>query len=488
MRKLILFLLTLKIAAAVAQTAPDFDTFFDAGALRLELFQTGDASEEIISAGAILREPLWPASQNSLIDPFNNGRYTIKLFDIASNTLIYSSGMDCMFGEYRTTNPAIEGVKRTFRRAVRIPLPKHPANFVLEKRDKNNLSAPFFMLRIDPADYHINTESAPAGEIYASHLSGDPALKADLLFIAEGYTAADQAKFHGDVDKMRDFLFSVAPYSGLREQINIRGLFIASPERGMDEPRQGSWKNTLLNASFNSFDLDRYMLIEDGHLLRRIASQAPYDAIIVLVNSSRYGGGGIYNDYCCTTVDHALSKRVFIHEFGHAFAGLADEYYTSDVAYNEFYPKGIEPLEPNITALLDPAHIKWQSMLSPGITLPTEYGKSMRDSLQIALMENGRAMDKAVQAAKKGGAGEKELEKLKKSFLDKGKKLGEQLAAEKQKFAALEDKVGAFEGAGYASRGLYRPMMDCLMISNARDHFCRVCEAAITRMVEFYAR
>lgn len=483
----LLFLLTLLAAAAVAGTIPDFDLYFDDAALRLELFQTGDAREEIISAGPILREPLWPGSRTSLIDPFNNGRYQIKLYDIATNALIYSSGFDCMYGEYRTTSPALDGIKRTFRRAVRFPAPKHPVQFVLEKRDANNLPAPFFVLRIDPADYHINTESGPAAEIYESHISGAPAVKVDLLFVAEGYTADEQAKFHADIDKMRDFLFTVEPYKGLQDRINIRGLFIASLEKGMDEPRQGSWKNTLLNASFNSFDLDRYMLIEDGHRLRRVASRAPYDAIVVLVNSSRYGGGGIYNDYCCTTVDHALSRRVFVHEFGHAFAGLADEYYTSEVAYNDFYPKGVEPLEPNITALLNRGRIKWQALLSPEITLPTEYGKSARDSLQNLLLENGRAMEKAQKEAQARGAGEKELDKVKKPFLDQGKKLGDQLAAVRKKYAAIEDKVGAFEGAGYASHGLYRPMVDCLMISNTRDRFCRVCEAAIAHMVDFYA-
>lgn len=488
MHKHPLFLLILLAAAAVAGTAPDFDLYFDDAALRLELFQTGDAREEIISAGPILREPLWPGSRSGLIDPFNNGRYQIKLYDIATNAVIYSSGFDCIYGEYRTTGPALDGIKRTFRRAVRFPAPKRPAQFVLEKRDQKNLPAPFFVLRIDPADYHINAERPPVGEIYESHISGAPALKADLLFIAEGYPADAQAKFHADVDKMRDFFFTIAPYKELQDKINIRGLFIPSQEPGMDEPRQGSWKNTLLDASFNSFDLDRYMLIEDGHLLRRIASQAPYDAIIVLVNSARYGGGGIYNDYCCTTVDHALSKRVFVHEFGHAFAGLADEYYTSEVAYNDFYPKGVEPLEPNITALLDPGHIKWQSLLAPDVALPTEYGKAQRDSLQNLLFENGRAMEKASKEAQVRGVGEKELDKVRKPFLDRGKKLGDQLAGVKTRYAALEEKVGAFEGAGYASHGLYRPMVDCLMISNTRDRFCRVCEAAIARMVDHYAR
>ena len=488
MRKTISLIVLLLAAGLGAQNQPDFNTYFNDGALRLELCQTGDADEEIISLELISREPCWPGSIKNLTDAFNNGRYEIKVYDIATNTLIYSSGFDCMFGEYRTTTPAIEGIKRTFRRAVRFPLPRRAVNFVLEKRDRNNLPAPFFIQKIDPTDYHINTEAVRTGEIYESHISGESAQKADLLFIAEGYTSSDKNKFQADVDKMRDFLFTVAPYSEMKDKINLRGLFIASAENGMDEPRQGAYKNTLLNASFNAFDLDRYMLIEDGHLLRKLASQAPYDALIVLVNSTRYGGGGIYNDYAVTTVDHALSKRVFIHEFGHSFAGLADEYYTSDVAYNDFYPNGIEPLEPNITALLDPENIKWKNLLTPGIALPTEYGKKEMEELFSSRRENHQAMEKALAEAKKRGWSENRLEKIKKSYTDIGKTIDDRIAAQRKKYAHLEDKVGAFEGAGYASTGLYRPMMDCLMISNTRDRFCRVCETAIARMITCYAQ
>jgi hypothetical protein len=134
----------------------------------------------------------------------------------------------------------------------------------------------------------------------------------------------------------------------------------------MDEPRQRAYRKTVLNASFNAFDLDRYMLIEEDHRMHEIAGQVPYDAIIVLVDSGRYGGGSIAFDYCVTTVDHSRSLEVFVHELGHSFGGLADEYYQSEVSYNEFYPKGVEPLEPNITALLDPANVKWKDLLSPG--------------------------------------------------------------------------------------------------------------------------
>ena len=181
---------------------------------------------------------------------------------------------------------------------------------------------------------------------------------------------------------MAAFLFTVEPYKSFKDKFNIRGVFRPSPEQGMDEPRQRRYKKTVLNAAFNAFDLDRYMLIEDDHRMHEIAGQVPYDAIIVLVNSKRYGGGSIALDYCVTTVDNPTSPQVFVHELGHSFAYLADEYYQSEVAYNDFYPKGVEPLEPNITALLDPANVKWKDLLSPGIGIPTEYGKDKIEALQ----------------------------------------------------------------------------------------------------------
>ena len=253
----------------------------------------------------------------------------------------------------------------------------------------------------------------------------------------------------------------------------------------MDEPRQRSYKKTVLGASFNAFDLDRYMLIEEDHLMHDIAAEVPYDVLAVLVNSPRYGGGSIALDYCVTTVDHPASPQVFVHELGHSFAYLADEYYQSEVSYNDFYPKGVEPLEPNITALLDPAHVKWQDLLSPGIAVPTEYGKDRIEALQAELRES---RDRAGEGPRRG----EEKERLGQgSRGDRGQVQGRRrrprgkIAAVKAEYASLVDKVGVFEGAGYASKGLYRSMIYCIMIDNPKNEFCRVCQRAIARMIDF---
>jgi len=493
-RRLIRTILILAAAMASAagprgQSQPAFDLDFLDKALRFDLYFVGDARDEFITIDHVTQEGLWPESQTHLLDSFNNGRFTVKLVDIATNRPTYSRGFDTMFGEYRTTAPASAGVKRVFPRSVRVPCPRRPALLVIESRDKRNVSHPIFTQTVDPADYHIIRETGAAGDfIYAARRSGDPREKVDLIFIAEGYTAEDRTKFQADVDRFSGYLFGVEPYKSRQDAFNITGILRPSPERGMDEPRRGVFKKTALNASFNAFDLDRYMLIEEGHRLREIAGQAPYDAIVVLVNSRRYGGGGIYNDYCLTTVDNEASQRVFLHEFGHSFAGLADEYYTSDVAYDDFYPKGVEPLEPNITALLDPAGVKWQDLLSPGLSVPTDWGQDKIEALQAERFKNRQGMNRDVEEAKKKGLAADKVAKSENKYKEADKALVKKLKDVRQAYAHLDDKVGVFEGAGYAAKGLFRPMVYCLMIDNPKGEFCLVCQRAIGHMIDFYSR
>ncbi len=489
-KRLMTIALALSWAALVvrAQTQVRFDDFFLDKALRFDLYQVGDAKDEIVTLDQVYQEDIWPESRTHLIDPVEHGRYAVKLYDVASNRLIYSRGFDTMYAEYKTTMPALNGVKRVFERSVRIPCPKRPVLFLVEARDKHHLLHPLFSQIIDPGDYHIIRETAAAGDvIYEVQKTGDSHDKVDLVFLAEGYRADDQDKFKSDVTRFSGYLFTVEPYRSLKDRFNVYGVFRPSPERAMDEPRQRAYKKTLLNASFNAFDLDRYMLIEENHRMHELAAQVPSDAIVVLVNSRRYGGGSICFDYCVSTVDNPRSLQVFIHELGHSFAGLADEYYTSEVAYNEFYPKGIEPLEPNITALLDPANIKWKDLLSPGIAVPTEYGKEEIEAIQAERRTNRQEQARAIERARKDGATEARIKKIESKFRETDGGLAKKIEEVRKRYSSLEDKVGAFEGAGYASKGLFRPMMHCLMISSPKGEFCLVCRQAITRMIEYFS-
>ena len=199
------------------------------------------------------------------------------------------------------------------------------------------------------------------------------------------------------------------------------------------------------------------------------------------------GGGSIGFDYCVTTVDHASSRRVFVHELGHSFAGLADEYYASEVAYNDYYPKGVEPIEPNITALLDPQNIKWKDLLSPGIAVPTDYGKEKLEALEAERQKSRKNMAAEVEAAQKKEQPEAQIKKIEEKYREADKAIAKEIENVRQQYAYLNDKVGVFEGAGYAAKGLYRPMVYCLMISNPKDEFCLVCRRAISQMIDYYA-
>jgi hypothetical protein len=480
-------LVFLVFAAGAAPSASVYETYFTGKALRLELYQIGDAKDEFVTVHRVVEEPAWAGNPDHLIPSFDYGRYAIKAYDLASNRLLFQFGFETMFGEYKTTTPAIDGVRRVFELSLRVPEPRRPLRVVIETRDKDNVFHPLLTTTVDPADIHIVKETPDrGGTVIEIQKTGDPKERVDFVFLSEGYTAEDEVKFKADVERMTAYLFTVEPYRSKRDRFNVMAVFEPSPERAMDEPRQGKFKATNLDASFNAFDLDRYMLIEENHRMHRMAAQVPYDAIVVLVNSTRYGGGSICFDYCVTTTDFPSSPQVFVHELGHSFAGLADEYYSSDVAYNDFYPKGVEPIEPNITALLDPDNVKWKDLLTPGIAVPTPYGKDEIDALQAERGANFEASREKIEAAKaKGDA--KAVTALEKKMKARDAEIQAGIDKIRQQYAGLIDRVGAFEGAGYASHGLYRPQIFCIMIGNPKNEFCRVCQKAIRDMIDFYA-
>jgi len=465
-----------------------FNDYFLDRTMRIDFFQTGNAVEDVFTIDKIYQEGMWAGNPKNILTAPNYGRFAVMVYDIASNQLIFWKGFDSLYGEYKTTTPALNGVKKTFHRSVLIPYPKKPVYLVFELRDKKNILHPILTQEINPSDVNIIKDSRNRMDmVYEALKNGDPHIKVDLVFLGEGYTVADWDTFKLDVDRFMNFLFETEPYKTNKNQFNIYGVMRPSSERSVDEPRQGIYRNTALNASFNALDLDRYLLTEDNRTVRNVASSVPYDVLVILANSTRYGGGGIYNDYCITTAHNSSSRKVFLHEFGHNFAGLADEYYASEVSYNEFYPKGTEPLEPNITALLDPANIKWKSELSPGISVPTEYGKDATETLQKQRSDILQEMRNESAKLRQSGASQDSIRKSEEKYRAKELEITQQMSKIRTDYSVLRDKVGAFEGAGYASKGLYRPMMDCLMFSNQGTVFCIVCQKAIELMIQYYS-
>jgi len=486
--KKIIFLWALLIPVLLfSQPKVDFDKYFEDKTLRIDYYHIGNDTSEIITLDHIYRYDFWAGNPDHCIDQFNNGRYYVKIYDRDSNTLIFSRGFDSIFGEYQTTDPARNGIKKAFSESVLIPCPRNPFFLVLESRDKHKMLRGIFNREIDPYMVGI-IEEQPDNDvlIYTALINGNPHDHVDLAWIAEGYTKEEYDIFKDDVDDLIENFFSVEPLKGFRDRFNIYGVFKPSFQSGTDQPRQNLYKNTALNSSFNALNLRRYLLTEDNKAVKNIASQVPYDAILILVNHDRYGGGGIYNLYAISTVHNSRSKNVLVHEFGHSFAGLADEYYTSSVAYNDFYPPGVEPVEPNITALLDPTELKWKEFVSSGLKIPTPWGKEAMDSLETIYGKMSTAMYNTIDSLTSHQADKEKIDQLRNTWKQKLDTIRNQIQTIEDRYSYLQGKVGAFEGAGYASHGLYRPELDCIMFSNRNQRFCRVCQEAIKKMILFY--
>lgn len=482
----IVALAALTAGCARAQKGPAFDDWFVDKTMRVDYFHAGNSVEEMVALDQVFDQGIWAGSRTHLVDPFNLGRYLVKVYDAASGTLIYSKGFDSYFGEYKTSDPALQGVRRTYHESALIPYPRKPVRFTVEAKDRQNAYKALFSQVIDPAATTVIRERlVPGVKVFEVVKSGEPRRKVDIAIVAEGYTAEEEGKLKADLDRFADVFFKLEPYTSHRDKFNLYGVFKPSPESGCDEPSHGSFKATALGATFDSLGSERYLLTEDNKSLRDIAAHVPYDALYIMVNHKRYGGGGIYNLYCTFTTDNQWYEYLFLHEFGHSFTGLADEYYTSEVAYNEFYPRGVEPAEPNITALLEPGQLKWKNLASPGVEIPTRWEKADFDAMDNAYQKIRGEINAKIAKMKRDGAAASEVARVE----EESERLSREHADKVDVFLRASKywgKVGAFEGAGYAAEGLYRSQLDCLMFTKGTKPFCTVCEAAVVRTILYY--
>ncbi len=409
-----------------------FGDYFESKSLRFDFILTGNNESRQAGLLQISEEPVWGGPVDILTEPFDYGEYAVKLYDQDKNNVIYSRGFNTLFQEWITTEEAGKQ-PQSYTNSVVTPFPKNPVVLVLEQRDKQNGMEfkPFFEMKIDPRGVFINRSPKVGNKVTQLQHKGGSAQKVDLVFLAEGYTPEEQDKFLKDTRRLCDSLFSFAPYDQHTDDFNVWAVHLESVDSGTDYPgldknaypniRQ--WNNTALNSGFWTFNSERYLTIADYLPVRDAVWNVPCDAVIVLVNTAKYGGGGIYNFYAVSSTDHPLSARVMAHEFGHSFAGLGDEYFNSSTAYDEeFYPLHLEPWEPNITTLVDFGS-KWKDMLPPETPVPTP----------VDLSNPG--------------------------------------------------KIGVFEGAGYQAKGIYRPQDRCLMRDNSL--ICPVCQRAIVRMIDY---
>jgi hypothetical protein len=460
LRPMVLTLLVLVTTVAVSEVRT----------MRVDYYHTGNAETEVFGMDRVVIEPApWPGNPSQSIDETNMGNYRFEVRDQKSNRLLYSRGFSSIYAEWKTTDEA-KSMRRTFSESLRFPAPNVPAKVVLLGR-KEGTFRELWAANIDPKDMFIDDSRPPSpGELIAFQKSGEPAQKVDLLIMGDGYTTAQRPKFEKDARRLIEILFSTTPFKEHHSDFNVWGLCLPASESGISRPSTGTHRRNPLGTTYDAFGSERYVLTFDNRALREAASYAPYEFVEILVNADTYGGGGIFNLYATVASDSQWSPYVFVHEFGHHFAGLADEYYTSDVAYNPSEIK-TEPWEPNVTALLDAKELKWRDLVQPGTPLPTPWQKKQFENYERTI----QAQRRQIRAQ---GRPESEMNQL-----FENERRHEDALLANDKYAG---KVGAFEGANYEARGYYRPQVNCIMFTR-HDMFCGVCRRAIERIIAMYS-
>lgn len=400
----------------------DFDTYFLTKSLRIDFALSGNSKYQAAAIQQLREEPVWGGPQKNRIDKFKYGGYYVNVYDKTSNKLIYSRGFNTLFEEWRTTKQA-QNETQSWTNSISVPFPKKTVLVEITARNKEDMQFQTLLkTEIDPSSIFIDRGRLKENHVSRIQYKGNPTEKVDLVFLAEGYTKTEQDKFIADAKRFTESLFSTAPYNNHEDDFNVWAVSLISEESGTDISGKGIFKNTALNSGYYTFGIDRYLTTPDMKSIRDAIWNIPCDAIFILVNTDTYGGGGMYNFYAMGTADNAQTQVIFVHEFGHSFAGLADEYFTSEVAYENFYNLKYEPWEPNITTLVN-FDSKWKDLLAKNTPVPTPLNDKYKDH------------------------------------------------------------VGVFEGGGYVAKGIYRPMDHCMMRDYAP--FCPACSRAIVQMINF---
>lgn len=462
-----LFCVLLLLAAAAAAVADEVPH-----TLRVDYYHSGNRGEEFFSLDRVVLEPLpFPGNPAAPLDETLRGKYLFEVRDADGGELLYSRSYSSIYGEWETTGEA-RRLNRTFHESLRFPRPAEPVEVIVRKRGADGAFAEVWRVAVDPHDYLVHEESAAYAEaVVAIENNGDPADKVDLLLLGDGYTTDEHAAFIARARELVETLFATPPFSERREDFNVWALAPPSARSGVSRPSTGRYRDTPFGATYDAFRSERYILTYDNREMRRIISSAPYDFIEILTNTGVYGGGGIYGLYSTAAANSAWAEYLFVHEFGHHFAGLADEYYTSSVAY-EAPANVVEPHEPNVTALLDPENLKWRHLVEDDTPLPTPWPKD-------AYEQHSRDYQERREAMRASGVRESVMNELFRA--------NQEHVEELFSTASYRDAIGAFEGASYQARGYYRSELNCLMFTRT-TRFCRVCADAIEAVIDEYSR
>ncbi|HKM94958.1 MAG TPA: M64 family metallopeptidase [Prolixibacteraceae bacterium] len=416
------YLFLLLFVPLLSKAQIEFKQYFaEEGAVRYEYELVGnfDSYSAVYQQSKYL--PNWGGNPCYLIDTVGYGTFRYQLYDLKSNQLVFQKGFSPLFWEWLDTQEA-RMRSRSFNQSLFFPRPLNDVLITIQTRNKQNLWCSLYTDTFKVNNYFVIDETIIIPPIDTLFFSGIAADKIDLLILAEGYQQSEMEKFVADADRLVRYLFSKAPFSNYKNRFNVLLVKTTSPESGTDIPGEGVFRKTAFNSHYYTFDSSRYLTSSDMKSIYDAVDGLAWDHLYLLVNESRYGGGGFYNYLNVCSSDNELSPFVFCHEFGHGFAGLADEYYTSSTSYDEYYLLDIEPVEANITTLVN-FESKWKSMVDINLPIPTP-----RDS-------------------------------------------------------SFQHVVGVFEGGGYREKGIYSPVMSCWMKETAAGDFCPVCQKAIEQVI-----
>lgn len=408
-----------------------FSKYFEDATLRINYLRVGNRQADSIRVLSSEYCGRWSGSLTQLNDPFDNGYFRIVVKDAQSGKRLYSRGFNSLFAEYRDTPEGSCNVE-AFEEVVRIPWPKHPVFVCWEERGEDQHYHTQCVLRYDPEAGYAQMKapncSADESKLVRLQYKGNIHKKIDVVIVPEGYGPADTAKMLDDMKKFCEYLLGKDPFKKYRNDFNVWGIFATGESAGITHPSEGVQINSLIGASYGTFGADRYLMTQHLFKLHDAIGRAPCDHIIIMANSNTYGGGGIYNFYAMSSLN-SMASMILPHELGHSIGGLADEYVDEDLSYGNSHRTAFEPMEPNITSLVE-FDKKWKGILPVGTLIPTPENEGVPKS------ENG--------------------------------------------------PLGVYEGAGYQAKGIYRPVMHCMM----RDYapFCPVCMKRLEEVFELYTR
>ncbi len=406
--------------------AQDFNTYFDNQTLRVNFILGGNADHSEILIQNLQSTPQWYGKKSRLAEIPVEGNAQYELKDRKTGKTIYKNSFSTLFQEWQTY-PEAKSAHRSFENVILMPMPKDTADLTISLRNNRRENVKTITEMIAPTDILIKRRNDKATPYETLQSAADTAKCIHIAFLAEGYKEDEMQKFIADAKTATDAIFEHEPFKAYKDRFNVIAVKSPSKDSGTSVPHKGEWKDTALGSNFDTFYSERYLTTLNLNKVHDWLAGTPYEHIIILVNTDVYGGGGILNFYNLASTGHKYYKPVTVHEFGHSFAGLADEYaYESEPL--GMYPKDVEPWEANITTLAD-FKGKWENLIKKGTPTPTPESK---------------------------------------------------------KPDVIKTRVGLFQGAGYDMKNVYRGVQDCRMRTNANPEFCIVCRNAIEKLIKFY--